>query len=238
MTHSRTAPLLGVLAVVLLVVGNELTKTDGDSPSLHAPTADYSDAIGSSPLVLIGCYAVIAAWLALGGFFAAAAERLRRFGTGDGSGDGSGDGAARSVAAGGALAAAVGIAGAAPLLAATVMTGDGDLSPETAKALLLMNAVVFVVGWFVTAVPIGMLAWRAVRVGALGAVLGWSGVVLAIALALGSLAVWWVEGVLLLWLVALLWIAAVGVRLSVTARRAPTSVDRLAVVPGSVSGRA
>ncbi|WP_448624143.1 hypothetical protein [Geodermatophilus sp. URMC 64] len=204
------APVLGVGAVVLLNVGNELTKIGGGSPDLHASPEGYADAVGSSPLGIVGIYLAVVAWLAVGGFFRVVAERLR--GTADG------DRAARAVAAGGVLAAAVGISGALPLLAATVMAGDGDLTPELAKALQLMNGAVFVLGWLVVAVPLGIAALAGMRARVLGRVHGWSGVVVAALLAAASLAVWWVEGLVLVWLLGMVWIAATGVAL---ARRVP-----------------
>ncbi|TFV89631.1 hypothetical protein [Blastococcus sp. CT_GayMR16] len=212
MTGSRiAAPLLGGGGVVLLVVGNELTKVGGDSPSLHAPAAEYATAIGSSGLVVVGVYGVVAAWLALGAFFSVVGERLRERPDGGRP--------ARLVAAGGALAAAVGISGAAPLLAATVMVGDGGLSPETAKSLLLLNGAVFVLGWLVVSVPLGVAAAAGRRLGVLGRGTGRVGTVVAVALAAGSLAVWFAEGALLVWLVALIWIVVASVSVSRRAGR-------------------
>src|SRR3712207_5589501 len=128
-TASRTAaPLLGVGAVTLLVMGNELTKVGGGSPALHASAAEHADSVGSSGLVVVGVYLVVGAWLAMVGFFRVFAERLRaRPG---------GKRPARVITDSAVLAAAVGISGAAPLLAATVQAADGDLPSETAKALM------------------------------------------------------------------------------------------------------
>jgi hypothetical protein len=206
------APVLGVGAVVLLNVGNELTKVGGASPDLHATPDGYADAVGSSRLVVLGIYMAVVAWLAVGGFFRVFAERLR--------GSAHGERAARAVTAGGVLAAAVGISGALPLLAATAMAADGDLTPELAKALQLMNDAVFVLGWLVVAVPLGIAALAARRARVLGRVLGSGGVVVAALLAAASLAVWWVEGLVLVWLLGMLWIAATGIAL---ARRAPAA---------------
>jgi hypothetical protein len=115
-TSSRIAPALsGVGAVMLLVVGNELTKVGGGSPDLHASAAGYADAVGSSRVVVLGIYLAVAGFLALTVFFWVFAERLR--GTPDS------DRAARAV---------------------TAMAGDGDLTPELAKALQPMNDAVFV----------------------------------------------------------------------------------------------
>lgn len=217
-TASRTtAPLLGVGAVLLLVVGNELTKIGGGSPALRASGDEYADSVGSFDFVVVGVYVVVAAWLAMAGFFRVVGERLRE--------RPGGDSPARLITGGGVLAAAVGISGAAPLLAATVMAGDGDLRPETAKALLLMNAAVFVLGWLLVAVPLGASALAAMRLGVLGRGMGWIGVTVAAALAVGSLAVWWFDGVLLVWLAALIWIAVASVALMRQARRTARSAD-------------
>lgn len=214
MTGSRTAaPLLGVGGVVLVMVGNELTKVGGGSPDLHASGAEYADSIGSSGLVVVGVYVIVAGWLALAGFFRVIAERLR------GAGDGGAP--ARVVMAGGVLAAAVGTSGAAPVLAATVMVGDGDLTPELAKALGLMNAAVFVVGWLLVAVPLGVSAAAGMRLQVFGRGLGWSGIVIAVALAVSSLTVWFVEGVILVWMLALIWILVASVALTIRSRRSP-----------------
>jgi hypothetical protein len=198
----------GVGGVVLLTVGNELTKAGGGSPDLHAPAAAYAGAIGTSDLVLVGVWVVVVAWLLLAVFFRAAGELLR--GTPDG------DRAARTVTSGGALAAAVGIAAGAPaLLSGWVLAADGELTDGLAKALLLMNASVFVLGWLLVAVPMAVLARGGVRRGLFGGVLGTSGVVLAGVLAVASLVVWWVGGVMLAWVAALLWLIVVSVRLAV-----------------------
>ena len=226
-TASRSAaPLLGIGAVLLLSVGNELTKIGGGSPALHESVGEYADSVGSSDLVLVGVYVVIAAWLAMAGFFGVVAERLRR--------RPGGEGWARLVTAGGLLAAAVGISGAAPLLAATVMTADGDLAPGTAKALLLMNAVVFVLGWLLLAVPLGAAALAAMRLGVLGPALGGTGVAVAVALAAGSLAVWWFDAVFLVWMATLIWIVVASVALT---RRGPRPVPTTAVVADVVPPR-
>jgi hypothetical protein len=231
MTGSRTAaPAFGVGGVVLLMVGNELTKVGGDSPSLHAPAVAYGDAIGDSGLVVVGVYAVVVAWLSLAGFFHVMGERLRERPDGVRP--------ARLVTAGGTLAAAVGISGAAPLLAATVMAGDGDLSAETAKALLLLNGAVFVLGWLVVAVPIGAAAVAGRRLGVLGRSTGWSGTVVAVALAVSSLLVWFAQGVLLVWLVALIWIVVASVsvaRRSGRSRTVPAGSDRRSPPVGSTA---
>jgi hypothetical protein len=200
------APVLGVGAVVLLNVGNELGKVGGGgSPDLHATPDEYADAVGSSRLGVLGIYLAVAGWLAIGGFFRVLAERLR------GSPDG--DRAARTVTAGGVLVAAVGVSGALPALAAKAMAADGDLTPELAKALNLVNAAVFVLSWLMVAVPMGVAAVVAMRRRGLGRVLGWSGVIVATLLAAASLAVWWVEDLVLIWLLGMLWIAAVGIAL-------------------------
>src|SRR4051794_7906296 len=95
------AAVLGVGAVGVLNVGNELGKVGGGSPDLHASPGGYADSVGSSRLVVVGVYVAVVGWLAAGGFFRVLAERLR------GSPDG--DRAARAVTAGGVLVAAVGV---------------------------------------------------------------------------------------------------------------------------------
>lgn len=214
----RVVPLLGVAGPMLLVIGNELTKVGGGSPDLHASAEEYAESIGPSPVVVVGIFLVITAWLAIAGFFATLADRLR-----ERSGS---DQLARLVTGGAVLAAAVGVCGALPLLAATMMARDGDLSPEIAKALLLMNAAVFVVGWLLLAVPMSVASVTGLRTGGLPRWLGRSGAVVATALAVGSLAVWWINGLLVVWLLALLWMIVAGVVLVVRSPRTEPALDR------------
>src|SRR4051812_32517316 len=136
-TSSRIAPALsGVGAVLLLVVGNEVGKVGGGSPDLHASAAEYTAAVGSSRVVVVGIYLVVAGVLALTVFCGVFAGRLR--------GTPAAARPARAITAGGVLAGALGVSGALPLLAVTAMAGDGDLTPELAKALQLMDDAVFV----------------------------------------------------------------------------------------------
>lgn len=201
----RGALLLGFASVVLLIVGNELTKIGGDSPALHASAAQYREAVGAPGAGLLGVYLVVLAWLAFAGFFAAVAERL--------GAQGAHAGGARLIGTSAALAAAVGIAGASPLLAAMVLSEDGDLTPQIAKALLLMNAISFVVSWLTAALPLGICAACMVREQVRPG-LGRVGLVVAPTLAVASLAVWRYEGAMLVWMLALLWIMAASVGLA------------------------
>jgi hypothetical protein len=213
-TSSRIAPALsGVGAVLLLVVGNEVGKVGGGSPDLHASAAEYTAAVGSSRVVVVGIYLVVAGFLALTVFFRVFAERLR--GTPDA------DRTARAITAGGVLAGALGVSGALPLLAVTAMAGDGDLTPELAKALQLMDDAVFVLSWLLVAVPMATAALVAMRRQVLGRMLGCSGAVIAALLAVASVAVWWTEDLVMVWLLGLIWIAVAGIAL---ARRAPRPV--------------
>lgn len=56
------------------------------------------------------------------------------------------------------LVAAVGISGAPPLLAATVMASGGDLSPQVAQGLPLQNAVVLPLSWLLVAIAVALAA--------------------------------------------------------------------------------
>lgn len=203
--------LLGFVSVVLLIVGNELTKIGGDSPALHATAAQYGKAVGTSAAGVLGVYLVVLAWLAFAGFFGAVAEYLGTPRTPSPS--------SPLIRTSAALAAAVGIAGAPPLLAAMVLAEDGDLTPQIAKALMLMNAVSFVLSWLAAAVPVGASALWMVRE-QVRPVLGRVGLVVAPTLAAGSLAVWRYEGALAMWMLALLWIMAASVGLTRHGRRA------------------
>jgi hypothetical protein len=219
--RQRLVPLLGVAAPMLLVVGNELTKIGGSSPALNASAGEYAESIGPSPVVVVGIFLVITAWLTIFGFFASLAERLRER---PGS-----EHPARLITGGAVLAAAVGVCGALPLLAATLMARDGDLSPEIAKALLLMNAAVFVVGWLLLAVPMAVASVTGLRTSGLPRWLGRSGAGVATALAVGSVAVWWIQGLLVVWLLALLWMIVTGITLALgNPRTEPTPARNLA----------
>jgi hypothetical protein len=210
-TASRSLePLLGLGGVVLLIVGNGVSNAGGGSPDLHASAAEYADAVGRPGTGLTGVYLVVVGLLALAGFFRVLGERLR--GTPDG------DRAARTVSGGGMMAAAVAVVGGLPLIANTMMAQDGDLDPALAKALQLMNDAVFGLSWLLFAVPLTTAAAAAMRQGALGRVLGWSGVALGGALAVGSFVVWWVNGLVMVWLLALIWIAAASITLAIRAR--------------------
>jgi hypothetical protein len=55
----------------------------------------------------------------------------------------------------------------------------------------------------------------------LGRGLGWSGIAIAVALAFSSLAVWFAEGVILVWMAALIWICVASVALAIRSRRSP-----------------
>lgn len=207
MITTRFSGLLGLLSVMLLVAGNELSQVGGGSPPLHAPANVYEESVASSGLALLGTYIVVLAWLAFAGFFAVLAQRLaiicpNRRGP-------------ALITASAAVAAAVAITGAPPLLAAMVLAQDGDLTPPIAKALLLLNAVVFVLSWALAAVPIALCSLLIVRQDAIGRWVGWSGLPLSALLTIGSVLVWHFEPAFLIWLLTLLWVAATSVALAV-----------------------
>lgn len=214
-TRQAVGYSLGLISVVLLIAGNEVGKIGGGSPPLHASPAVYLDAVASSGAALIGGFLVIVAWLAFAGFFAVAVGSMERAGQVEVSG--------RLILGGAVLTAAIGIAGAPPLAAAGVLAADGDLSPQIAKALVLLNAVTFVLTWLTAAVPMGLSAARLGRVRMLPRVLSWSGLVLAPMLAAGSLAVWRYEAAFLAWMLTMIWIAAASITLTWRATRGHTS---------------
>jgi hypothetical protein len=220
---AATTAALGLLAVVLLMVANSMLNSQGGSPALHASAADYATSVASSATALVAGFLTAVAFLALAGFFLGVADTLRRAGTGRLS--------ASLIAAGGVLTAAVGLAGAPPLLAGGILAADGDLTPPLAKALVLMNAATFVTTWLTVAVPIGVTAAAGMRTGILPRLLGYPGVAIAAALPVAALIAFRIEALTLAWLLAIVWLA--GTSIVLTWRAARSGPVHAPLAPGA-----
>lgn len=219
----RLAASCGALAVVLLIVGNEVQKIGGGSPGLHDSPQEYLSAVGRPGTLLVGGFLIVLASCLFVPFFASLAARLRRAAE-------EGDVLPAIVLGGGLVTVAVSLAAAAPVVAAGVMADDGQLSPELAKALSLMNGGLFVVMWATSAIYVGATAVLVLSTRALPRFLGWAGVLLAPGLLVGSLVIWKYEAAFLAWMLTLVWIIATSIAATIRAakpepsgRKAPIS---------------
>lgn len=220
---SRLAAGCGAAAVVLIIVGNEVQKIDGGSPGLHEPQQVFVDTAGRPGTLLVGGYLIVVAMLLLVPFFVSLVARFRS--------DGENWEPLHLVTFGAALlTVAVGLMGVAPQLATGGLLSDGELTPELAKALYLMNVASFLLLWATSAIWIGATSALILRTRRFPRPFGWSGAVLAPALLVGSVAAFRFEGFALAWILTLLWILAASIVLTIRpAGRAPapSGPDRL-----------
>lgn len=207
---ARLAASCGGLAVLLLIVGNEVMKIGGGSPGLHDSPQDYLSAVGRPANLLIGGFLIVLGACLFVPFFATLAGTLRRSA-------GEGDVLSAVVFGGGLVTVTVSLAAVAPVVAAAVLANDGQLSPELAKALSLMNSGLFVVMWATSAIYVAATAVLVLRTRALPRFIGWSGALLAPALLVGSLAVWKYDAGFIAWMLTMVWLIATSIALAVRA---------------------
>lgn len=207
---ARLAASCGALAVILIIVGNEVMKIGGGSPGLHDSPQDYLSAVGRPTTLLIGGFLIVLGACLFVPFFASLADTLRRSA-------GAGDVLPAVVFGGGLVTVTVSLAAAAPAVAAGVLADDGQLSPELAKALALMNSGLFVVMWATSAIYVAATAVLVLRTRALPRFIGWSGALLAPALLVGSLAVWKYDAGFVAWMLTMVWLIATSIAVAVRA---------------------
>lgn len=209
---ARLAASCGALAVILIAVGNEVSKIGGGSPGVHDSPQDYLSALGRPTPLLIGGFLIVLGACLFVPFFASLSDTLRRSA-------GAGDVLPAVVFGGGLVTATVSLAAAAPVVAAGILADDGQLSPELAKALSLMNGGLFVVTWTTSAIYVAATAVLVLRTRALPRFIGWSAAILAPALLVGSVAVWKYDAGFVPWLLTLIWLIATSIALTVRAGR-------------------
>ena len=82
---------------------------------------------------------------------------------------------ATAALAGGLIEVAIKLGSGAPMFAAYLLRDE--ISPETARVLIDMNGAAFVISWLPLGLFVACAAGAGMRVGVLGRVLGWGGVV-------------------------------------------------------------
>jgi len=94
------------------------------------------------------------------------------------------------------------------------MAQDGDLDPELAKALGLMNGSSFILMWATSSIHVAATSALVLRTRRLPVVVGWSGALLAPALLIGSVAVWIYQAAFAVWTLTMLWLIATSIVLA------------------------
>jgi hypothetical protein len=162
----RVGALTGAVYVVLVIVGNTLSS---NSPGPHADhpsgVQDIADDrwIAGSTSAQVGITLELlsfAAWMLFVGYLF---TRLR-----------AGGWLAGGALVGGAVSVAVKLGSAAPMIVGYTLRAD--ISPESARLLAELNGAAFVVDWLPVGLFVACAAAAAVRIRAVGRVLGWSGV--------------------------------------------------------------
>ncbi|WP_322763306.1 hypothetical protein [Frankia sp. Cr2] len=202
----RCAALTGAAYVLLVTVGNTLSTDNSPGPHPAHPTGqqnlDWLRWIAGSTSAQVGVTLELFGFVAWVLFVGYLCTRVR-----------TGGWLAAAAFAGGAVAIAVKVASAGPILAAYVLRDD--LGPETARVLGDLGGVAFVLDWLPTGVFVACAAGAALATRTVGRVLGWGGV----AAGTGAVIVTAVTGVHVLganplpFLVCLLWILVVSIRL-------------------------
>jgi hypothetical protein len=223
----RCGALTGAVYVVLVTIGSTMSTDNSPGPHPAHPTGQQDIAslhwLAGSTSGQAGVILELLGFAALMLFVGYLCTRVRAAGW-----------LATAALAGGAIAIAVKLASAAPMLTAYVLR-DG-ISPEMARVLTDMNGAAFVVDWLPTGLFVACAAGAALAARTLGRTLGWGGVVVGTA----AVIVTAVTGVHILaanalpFLLCLLWILVVSVRLAVqrTSRVAAEPAPDLA--PASV----
>jgi hypothetical protein len=162
----RLGALTGAAYVVLVIIGNGLS-TNSPGPHSDHPTGlqDIADArwLAGSASAQVGISLELISFAAWMLFVEYLFTRLRSAGW----------------LAGGALVAgvvsvALKLGSAAPMIVGFSLRDD--ISPESARVLTELNGAAFVVGWLPVGLMVACAAAAALRIGALGRVLGWAGV--------------------------------------------------------------
>jgi hypothetical protein len=206
-TAGRVAPLSAPAFVVLVLAGNSLTETVATAPgdAAEAALATFA-AKAEDPLVALGIVMELTGFVLLAVFTAWLVDALRRraaFGV-----------AGALAVIGAVLMLAVKLGSAAPYL--TGVLRHASLSPESALLLSELNGAGFVIGWlpwalFVAAAAVALR--RAGLLGRLGHVAGLGTGTLGVVAALAGVVVPQNANPLP-FLAGLLWLAAVGVRVT------------------------
>jgi hypothetical protein len=211
----RFGALTGAAYVVLVIIGNTLSSNSpGPHPDHPTGLQDIADArwIAGSTSAQVGITLELlsfAAWMLFIGYLF---TRLHSAGW-----------LAGGALVGGVVSVAVKLASAAPMIVG--FTLRDDISPDSARVLTELNGAAFVVDWLPVGLFVACAAAAALRIGALGRVLGWAGV------ASGSVAVVTTavlgltaeSGNALPFMLCLLWMLLVSFRLAT--QRAPRSTE-------------
>jgi hypothetical protein len=211
-TWLRLGALCGAAAMVLLIVGNQVEDAAGGSPGLHETADRYARSLLSADqtTALIGASLVVIGYLLLIPFGVALSTVLDARSA-----------PARLLTAGTTLTVAVALIGAAPLASAGILAVDRELTPELAKALITMNAATWVLTWATSAVWIAGASALILRTRVIPAAMGWTGLVLAVALPAAAALVWTAETLTLVWLVTTVWILVLSVTFALRVSRWP-----------------
>lgn len=194
----RLAASSGAAAVLLLIVGNEVSKIVGGSPALHDPAeayirgilgADQTPVLTGNILIVVGQLLFLPFFLALRRLLETRREQLLP----------------SLLTGAGTVTVTIGLTGTIPLVPLSVLAADQELTPEIAKALTVANAASWVLSWATSSVWVAATAALILRSRVLPHFLGWIGALLAPALLIGAALVWVVEAFTLAWLLTILW---------------------------------
>ena len=166
----RLAAACGALTVLLVVVGSDVLGTPPDPQPEH-PTGqqdlDHLQWVADNPSAQAGIVLELMGFVLMIVFISYVSTRFRDAGW-----------LATAALAGGLLEVGIKLASGAPVFAAYVLRGEID--PMTARMLIDMNGAAFVISWLPLGLFVACAAGAGLRLGELGRVLGWGGVVVGV----------------------------------------------------------
>jgi flagellar biosynthesis protein FliQ len=218
----RLAAGCGAATIVLLTVGGDVLGTP-PGPQVAHPTGqqdlDHLNWVADTPSAQVGVGLELLGFVLMIVFISYLSTRVRDAGW-----------LATAALAGGLIEVAIKLGSGAPLFAAYMLRDE--ISPETARVLIDMNGAAFVISWLPLGLFTACVAGACLRVGVLGRVLGWSGVVVGVATVVMTAAtgIHVLSAIFVPMLLCTLWVLIVSLRLA-TQRSASTAriPDRVSV---------
>lgn len=202
----RLAAGCGALTVLLVIVGGDVLGTP-PGPQLAHPTGqqslDHLNWVADNPSAQLGIVLELLGFVLMIVFISYLSTLFRDAGW-----------LATAALAGGLLEVGIKLASGAPVFAAYVLRGE--IGPGTARMLIDMNGAAFVISWLPLGLFVACAAGAGMRVGELGRVLGWGGVVVGVVTVVVTAAtgVHVLSAIFVPMLLCILWTLVVSLRLA------------------------